>query len=146
MTRKKLNLTLEVKILGTDTWAKQVEAKPGDVVRYRIGFKNVGDATLEKVVIRDLLPSGLSYVAGSASIFNAAHPKGVSLSDAMLTKYGANIGKYATGANAWIYFNASVDMVNKDRINALYRNIVEISGGEDTAKNATADVLVSSYE
>ena len=138
-----LEITKEVKILGTDTWSEQVKAKSGDTVRYRIGFKNTGNTTLKNVVIRDILPEGLTYVKGSTTIFNTAHPNGVTLSDNIVSNNGMNIGDYAAGANAWIYFNATVDKeVSEKCSNTLLRNVAQASGGEGTAKEDTADVLV----
>ena len=40
-------------------------------------------------------------------IYNAKHPQGVTLSDNIITDMGVNIGDYAPGANAWIYFDAT---------------------------------------
>jgi uncharacterized repeat protein (TIGR01451 family) len=72
-----IEISKEVKILGSDTWSEEVKAKSGDTVRYRIHFKNTGNTTLKNVVIRDILPTGLTYVKGTTSIVNTAHPKGV---------------------------------------------------------------------
>ena len=138
-----LEITKEVKILGTDTWSEQVKAKSGDTVRYRIGFKNTGNTTLKNVTIRDILPEGLTYVKGTTTIFNTAHPKGVTLSDNIITDNGMNIGDYSAGANAWIYFNATVDKAVSEKCsNTLLRNVAQASGGQGTAKEDTADVLV----
>ncbi len=138
-----LSITKEVKILGTDTWSEQVKAKSGDTVRYRIGFTNTGNTTLENVTIRDVLPAGLTYVKGSTTIFNTAHPKGVTLSDNIVSNNGINIGNYNAGANAWIYFNATVDAAVSEKCNnSLLRNVAQASGGQGTAKEDTADVLV----
>lgn len=138
-----LEITKEVKILGTDTWSEQVKAKAGETVRYRIGFKNTGNTTLKNVTIRDILPKGLTYVKGTTTIFNTAHPKGVTLSDNIITDNGMNIGDYNAGANAWIYFNATVDKAVSEKCsNSLLRNVAQASGGQGTAKEDTADVLV----
>ena len=39
---------------------------PGDVVEYRLVFTNTKDIALKNVVFQDPIPSGLSYVAGTA--------------------------------------------------------------------------------
>ena len=141
-----LEITKEVKILGTDTWSEQVKAKAGETVRYRIGFKNTGNTTLKNVTIRDILPKGLTYVKGTTTIFNTAHPKGVTLSDNIITDNGMNIGDYNAGANAWIYFNATVDKAVSEKCsNSLLRNVAQASGGQGTAKEDTADVLVDGH-
>ncbi|MBQ8156907.1 DUF11 domain-containing protein [Candidatus Saccharibacteria bacterium] len=137
-----LEISKEVKILGTDNWSEQVEAKAGDTVRYRIHFVNTGNTTMQNVVIRDILPTGLNYVNGTTQIFNTAHPKGVTLSDKIVTDSGINIGDYAAQGGAWIYFNATVDKSVSDKCNnSLLRNVVQANGGSGT-KEDTADVLV----
>ena len=139
-----LEISKEVKILGTDTWSEKVTAKSGDTVRYRIHVKNSGNTTLKNVVVRDILPAGLTYVAGSTTIVNTAHPKGVALSDGIVTEKGINLGDYASGAGAWLYFNATVDKSVSEKCNpSTLRNIVETSAGTSTGtKQDTADVYV----
>jgi len=41
-------------------------ADPGDVLRYEVTYKNIGDAPLAPVVT-DPIPEGMSYVGGSAT-------------------------------------------------------------------------------
>ena len=138
-----IEITKEVKKLGTDTWSESVEAKSGDTVRYRIHFKNTGNTTLKNVIIRDILPTGLTYVKGTTEIFNTAHPKGVTLSDKIVTDSGINLGDYAAEAGAWIYFNATVDQGISDKCsNTILRNVVQANGGHGT-KEDTADVRVT---
>ena len=100
-----LSIQKEVKILGTDTWSEQVKAKSGDTVRYRIQVKNTGNTTLSGVVVRDILPTNLEYIKGTTTIVNANHTTPVTLSDNLITDNGINIGDYAAGANAVLYFN-----------------------------------------
>ena len=138
-----IEISKEVKILGSDTWSEEVKAKSGDTVRYRIHFKNTGNTTLKNVVIRDILPTGLTYVKGTTSIVNTAHPKGVTLSDNMVTDKGINIGDYAAGAGAWLYFNATVDKSVSEKCgNTLLRNVAQANGGTTGTKEDKADVLV----
>ena len=137
-----LEISKEVKILGTDTWSEEVKAKAGDTVRYRIHFVNSGNTTMKNVIIRDILPTGLTYVKGTTQIFNTAHPKGVTLSDNIVTDSGINIGDYASKAGAWLYFNATVDKAVSEKCgNTLLRNVIQANGGSGT-KEDTADVLV----
>ena len=139
-----LEISKEVKILGTDTWSEKVTAKAGDTVRYRIHVKNTGNTMLKNVVVRDILPTGLTYVAGSTTIANTAHPKGVALSDGIVTDKGINLGDYDTGAGAWLYFNATVDKAVSEKCNAsTLRNVAQTSAGSSTGtKEDTADVYV----
>jgi uncharacterized repeat protein (TIGR01451 family) len=139
-----IEVSKEVKILGSDTWSEEVKAKSGDTVRYRIHVKNSGNTTLKNIVVRDILPTGLTYVKGTTTIVNTAHPKGVALSDGIVTDKGINLGDYAAGAGAWLYFNATVDSsVSEKCTNTLLRNVIQASAGTTTGtKEDTADVLV----
>ncbi len=139
-----IEISKEVKINGTDTWSETLKAKAGDTVRYRIHVKNTGNTTLDNLVVRDILPTGLTYVKGSTTIVNTAHPKGVALSDGIVTDKGINLGQYAAGAGAWLYFNATVDKAVSEKCeNSTLRNIVQASAGTSTGtKEDTADVLV----
>ena len=139
-----IEVSKEVKILGSNTWSEEVTAKSGDTVRYRIHVKNSGNTTLKNLVVRDILPTGLSYVKGSTTIVNTAHPKGVALSDGIVTDKGINLGDYAAGAGAWLYFNATVDSsVSEKCSNTLLRNVIQASAGTSTGtKEDSADVLV----
>ena len=139
-----LEISKEVKILGTDTWSEKVTAKAGETVRYRIHVKNTGNTVLKNVVVRDILPTGLTYVAGSTTIANTAHPKGVALSDGIVSDKGINLGDYDTGAGAWLYFNATVDKSVSEKCNAsTLRNVAQTSAGSSTGtKEDTADVYV----
>lgn len=139
-----IEVSKEVKILGSDTWSEEVDAKSGDTVRYRIHVKNSGNTTLKNIVVRDILPTGLTYVKGSTTIVNTAHPSGVALSDNIVTDSGINLGDYAAGAGAWLYFNATVDKsVSEKCNNSILRNVIQASAGSTTGtKEDTADVLV----
>jgi uncharacterized repeat protein (TIGR01451 family) len=139
-----LEVQKEVKILGTDTWSEQVKAKSGDTVRYRIQVKNTGTASLKGIVVRDLLPDSLEYIKGTTTIVNANHHEPVTLSDNIVSTNGINIGDYAAGANAVLYFNAKVKSGVSDKCtNTLIRNKAQASAGSNTGtKEDTADVLV----
>ena len=139
-----LEIQKEVKLLGTDTWSEQIKAKAGDTVRYRIQVKNTGNTQLQNVHVFDVLPKGLTYVKGSTTVANATNPKGIVVSDNIVTDNGINIGTYGAGANAWIYFNATVDKsVSEECGNTILRNIAQTSAGSSTGtKEDTADVIV----
>lgn len=88
-------------------WKESVNSKPGDLVDFRIKYKNVGSTQQDNVVVKDQLPAGLSYVAGSTKLYNAQNPNGKTLSDEV-TKGGVNIGSHAAGASSFVTFTAKV--------------------------------------
>ena len=139
-----LDIQKEVKILGTDTWSEEVKAKAGDTVRYRIHVKNTGNTKLTNVHIRDILPTGLTYVKGSTTLANSSNPSGVAVSDNVITDTGINIGGYNANGDAYLYFNATVDKAVSEKCgNSILRNIAQTSAGSVTGtKEDTADVFV----
>jgi uncharacterized repeat protein (TIGR01451 family) len=52
---------------GTPATETSNAAKPGDELRYRITYRNTGNAGITDVVIKDVVPVFTTYVAGSAS-------------------------------------------------------------------------------
>lgn len=141
----KLLLDVRIKKETDIKWGTKVHAEPGECVRFRIGVQNMSSEMFRNLVLRDLLPDGLSYVEGSTMIFNTAHPKGVTLSDKIIHDNGINIGDYAPGANAWIYFNAVTSEEPRDR-NMIYRNVIQATVGPGTSKETFVDVLVETSE
>lgn len=140
------NLTIDVrkKDENEPKWADKVYAVPGECVRFRIGIRNMSSEMFRNLTLRNILPTGLSYINGSTMIYNAKHPQGVTLSDNIIKDMGVNIGDYAPGANAWIYFNATTSETTISK-NIIYRNIIQACGGYG-AKEQSADVLVDACE
>ena len=140
------NLTMEVrkKDESESKWTGKVYAVPGECVRFRIGIRNMSSEIFRNLTLRDILPTGLSYISGSTQIYNTKHPKGVTLSDNIITDNGINIGDYAPGANAWIYFDATASEIPSSK-NVIYRNIIQACGGYG-AKEQSADVIMDTYE
>ena len=115
------NLTIEVrkKDEAEPIWGDKVYAIPGESFRFRIGVSNMSSEMFKNLTLRNILPTGLSYISGSTQIYNAKHPKGVTLSDNIITDMGVNIGDYAPGANAWIYFDATTPEIPSSKNIAL---------------------------
>lgn len=136
-------VTKEVQKDGASAWSEAITAKSGDKINYRIQFKNSGEVAMKNVVIRDILPTGMTYVKGSTKVYNTSSPNGVVVSDKIVTNSGINIGDYIPGGNAWIYFSATIDAsVSEKCNNSILRNIVQANGGYGT-KEDTADVGVT---
>lgn len=140
------NLTIEVrkKDETEPKWADRVYVEPGERIRFRIGIRNMSSKMFRNLTLRDILPTGLSYINGSTRIYNPKHPQGVTLSDNIITDNGINIGDYLPGANAWIYFDAATSEIPSSK-NIIYRNIIQACGGYG-AKKKSADVFVDACE
>lgn len=135
-----------VQLDGGKEWAENVTAKAGDKVRYRIQFKNTGNVTLKNVVIRDVLPTGMTYVKGTTVLYNAANTNGKTLTDGIVSKEGINIGDYAKDTEATIYFYATVNASLADNCDdSTLTNVAKgrYNNDDKTEKSDTADVSVN---
>lgn len=106
------DFTVETKVRVADnkdkTWYSSVDAKIGDKVEFRIGYKNTSDKQQDGVTIKDILPFNLKYVDGTTVLKNSTHPNGATAAHDYLVKEGTKIGSYGPGANAYVYFTAEV--------------------------------------
>lgn len=133
------NFTIEkqVRKAGTTTWSENVSVKAGDTVDYQIQYKNTGTTEQKNVVIKDKLPKGLTYVAGSTYLKNASNPSAKQVSD-NLTKDGINIGHYTPGSNAYLKFSAKVTAKDLEcgtnTLNNIAQAVTNNGTKEDDAK------------
>ncbi len=97
----------QVKLNGTSGWKENIAANPGDTVDYLIEYKNTGTMRQNNVTIKDKLPAGMTYVAGSAKYYNSFNPNGAPATDDVTGK-GLNIGNYEPGANGLVRFSAKL--------------------------------------
>ena len=133
---------MKVKLLGTDKWYEGISAKQGDTVRYRIHVKNVSTEVLENICVRDIVPTGMSYVPGSVTLVNPKHPNGIAISDNLFEDIGVNVGAYSPNAGLYIYFNAEIGAIESQN-NIILRNIIQVSAGSKTGtQEDTADIYI----
>lgn len=100
----------KVRLAGTKDWSYTLEdAKVGDLVEYQIQYKNTSNKneTHNNVMIKDILPNNMEYVAGSTKLYNAKY-NGATVNQDTVVTTGINIGNYAKGANAYVRFTAKV--------------------------------------
>lgn len=94
---------------GKSTYAENVNAKVGDLVDFKIQYKNTGSTQQDNVTLRDVLPKNMTYVTGSSYVSNSTTGnKWVSTAADTITKGGVNIKSYAPGAGGFIKFTAKV--------------------------------------
>ena len=136
--------TVRNKTNGEKTWVETVNAKSGDTVQFQIHAKNTGSAGIQNLVIRDILPKGLNYVAGSTKLYNTSNPKGLKVSDNIIQNSGINIGSYQPNGDAFVRFDATVSAEQDLPVcgeNTL-TNIAQASN-QKIVKNDTASVNVT---
>lgn len=100
-----------VRIIGGEKkWSNYVNAKIGDIVEFRISYKNISASdTQRQVAIKDILPKSLKYVSDTTKLTNATYPNGTVLNPGeAIVANGINIGDYTAGSNAYIYLRAQV--------------------------------------
>ncbi|MDO4612016.1 MAG: hypothetical protein Q4B29_00940 [Candidatus Saccharibacteria bacterium] len=103
----KLAKTVRIKGSG-DKFAESVEAKVGDEVEFQIEYVNLLGSKVDDVMIRDVLPTNMEYVADSTYLYNSNYQSGVLLKDNTVTTSGINIGSYNAKGNAYVRFTAKV--------------------------------------
>lgn len=130
----------KVKIVGTNEWKDNITAKPGDMLEYRIGYDNVGQARQDNVIIKDQMSKKISYIKGSSMIKNATYPKGKSVSDKVVMQ-GMNIGNYTAKSNAFIFYKAKVP-AEKDLACGV-NNLENIATGTVDGRSKSDRVVVT---
>lgn len=134
-----------VSLAGQNKYAEQVTAQPGNEVDYKIQYKNTGTTQQDNVVIKDMLPAGMTYVSGSTKVANSkTNGQWTSVSDNGVVAGGINIGSYAPNGNAYVKFTAKV--VDNDKLaNCGVNTLVNTAKAEtpNGSKSDTANVVVS---
>lgn len=90
------------------TYKDSVEANIGDTVEYQIYYHNTSSQHVDNVMVKDILPNNMEYIAGSTKLYNSTNPNGITNSDDTITTTGINIGGYDADGDAYIRFRAKV--------------------------------------
>ena len=121
-----------------------VTAKPGDIVTYKITFKNNGSKDLTNVTFRDQLPTGVSLVSGSVTLHNTATNKTISLPDAIATN-GVNVGLFGQGVTGTLTYKVKVsdDIVKNGSCGTnQFKNTITATTDQTGRKTASAIIKV----
>jgi uncharacterized repeat protein (TIGR01451 family) len=146
------NFTIEkgVRVAGSSSaYGQDVTLKYGDKAEYQIMVTNTGSTDLKNVVVKDTLPAGVTYEAGTLKV------NGVT-SSSDLFGAGVTIPSIAKGAKAYVTFTAQVNKI--DGVNCdlkQYRNVAsadpEGTGtgldpkSDDANVSASCDVIPPKY-
>jgi uncharacterized repeat protein (TIGR01451 family) len=86
--------------LGDSKWYDRqlASAAPGDRIAYRLIVVNTGNTTAQNVVLKDILPAGVSF-EGGVKLFNKEHLNGVSISGDAIVKGGYTFAQIANGSD-----------------------------------------------
>lgn len=135
------DVSKEVSVQGQASWVESVEASTDGTVDFRVSYRNTGTTDQNDVTIQDVLPAGLTYVAGSTVLTNNENPDGVQVSDNITTN-GINIGNYGSGASATVTFSARVNGSDLSCGDVTLTNSASVATANGT-KSDTAQVVVS---
>ena len=98
-----------VSLSGKKAYGENVNTTDNQTVDFKLIYTNTGNTKQTGVIIKDVLPTGLTYVKGSTKLSNqSTGGKWQSVSDNIGTT-GINIGDYAAGGNAYIMFSAKIN-------------------------------------
>ena len=87
-------------------WVDANSATAGDILQYRIWFKNASKKTAHQVRIKDVLPSKTAYLTGSAKLF-IGHREYLISSD-LFKKSGVKIPNLPAGQDGYLVFATKV--------------------------------------
>ncbi len=128
---------------GTTTWGETAAVAAGGTVQYRIKYSNTSTVQQDNVVVKDTLPAGVSYVAGTTKLYNNLFPNGKAMSE-NITGAGINIGHHSGGSASFVVFDAKVATNDNLAVcgpNTL-KNIAKVVTDYGTKEDG-ADVTVS---
>ncbi|MCD6078799.1 MAG: hypothetical protein K0R89_2743, partial [Ramlibacter sp.] len=116
--------------------ANRSTAEVGDFVDYTVTVRNVMAVPLHQVMVRDGLPSGFTYVAGTARLGGQAAPDPVGDAGPQLA---FDVGRVAAGAQVVLTYRLRVGPGSQGGTGI---NTAQAAGQGVTSNRATARVLV----
>ncbi len=87
---------------GETTDLTKITANPNDTLEFVLVVRNVGNTTLYNVIVRDVLPSGLSYINNTTSVNRTIVSNGI-------IDGGINVGTLTPNQELLIRFNTKVN-------------------------------------
>ncbi len=120
---------------GETTWSKPFLASPGDVLEFKITVKT--NASLENVMVRDVLPSKVSYL-GNLKINGLTSSRDIS-------SQAVNIGYLSPGETAVLTFSTRVNSADSFSMGEtyLYNPALAYTDKEKTAETTASLIVIS---
>lgn len=139
-----LKIEKRVAKTGSESWQTEVTSMPGDEVAYRIGIRNEGNNDAKDVIVKDTLPSYVTYISGTTFLYSKEKPEGVKLDDT-LTSTGIRLNEIKPGYDGitYIVYKAKIDKEVPDKICGLTLiNIAKIFLGGAQKGFAEAKIIL----
>ncbi|MGH7218352.1 MAG: hypothetical protein ACREGE_02835, partial [Candidatus Microsaccharimonas sp.] len=133
----------QVSVDAGKTWVDDsAKAKAGSTVQYRVTYQNTGTTQQDNVSLRDMLPAGVNYVAGSSLIANATTGGQYKETKDGITTTGYNAGSYQPKGN--VYFKFSAKLPSEDKLECGTNTLVNTARATTSAghKEDTATVVI----
>ncbi len=126
---------------GDTTWAKEVNAKPGDKVQWQIGTKNIGLDPLNNVAVRDVLPPHIKLVNGSVKMKDqyGVHDQN---DGPVFSNGGIALGTYGSGGATYIIFTTTVEG-DFAECSTRVRNVALARSTQTPEERDDADVVIT---
>lgn len=131
------NFTLkkEVSVDNGKTWVDgTAKAKAGSTVQYKMTYQNTGTNQQDNVSLRDMLPAGVTYEAGTSQIANSVTKGKYEGTIDGVTTTGYNTGSYQPKGNFFFKFSAKLPTEDK------------LECGTNTLKNVARVTTNSGYK
>ena len=137
-----------IRFAGEKEWHESVDAEIGEKVEFQIEYNNTSTETQTSVMIRDILPGNLKYVANTTKLYNSNYPNWATLTpDGDIVTRGVNIGSYLgsadgkNGGNAFVRFTAEVvDSNLEEGINTI-ENLVWVGVNDTTIEDSVKIII-----
>lgn len=112
--------------------------KAGDEITFKVRYDNTGTMDQLNVVVKDTLPEGLTYIPGSAMLYNNNLTEGKAVNDDIIAENGMNIGDYA-GGSGWAEVTYKAKINDDQNCGGELENSVTVS---TTDGNKTSSVKI----
>ena len=124
-------------------WQKMIDANPGDAIAYQVGIQNNGGTTATAVSVKDILPTYMTYTAGTTYLYTQAHPEGIKQADTMFTT-GISIPDVAPGTGNVVYLTYKT-VISSTMPTGAYslNNVAKLFMGGVEQSQSQARVLVT---
>lgn len=101
------NISKTVSKENEQNYAEKITVKPGDVLDFKIDYKNTGTINQLQIKAYDHMPNGLSYVSGTSFFKSNFNTEGTFVSDRLFDG-GVNLGDFKPGDNMSLTYKVEV--------------------------------------
>lgn len=93
---------------GENNFTESLTVNPGDVLEFKIEYKNTGTINQLSIIGYDTLPEGFSYIEGSSYFSANFNEEGNPVSDKLFASEGINLGDFKPGDSMSLTYKVKV--------------------------------------